>query len=177
MYNFSLDIGVYFCTYWFGFPSCLNVAHSVFNQTVTLSMLGLSGYETIEQAEQGLASALWFAIYDTFECALVCGWIEFYGFYSSTIFTFYDTWTPTTESPGFDDINYSKYASDAESSLAAIIDADVVNAPYSAIEEFSGYLSERLAIEVKIGAESSNCQDALLVSNFAVGIPVLIEGY
>lgn len=172
-YNFSLDIGVYFCTYWFGFPSCLNVAHSVFNQTVTLSMLGLSGYETIEQAEQGLASALGFASYDTFECALVCGWIEFYGFYSSTIFTFYDTWTPTTESPGFDYINYSKYAFDAESSLAAIIDADVVNAPYSAIEEFSGYLSERLAIEVNIGAESSNCQDAPLASNLAVGIPAV----
>ena len=43
---------------------------------------------------------------------LICGWIEFYGFYSSTRFTFHDTWTPTTESPGFDDINFSTRASD-----------------------------------------------------------------
>ena len=175
-YNFSLDINVYFCSYWYGFPTCLNVGHALFNQTVTLSMLGLSGYETIAEAEQGLADALGFASYDTFECALVCGWIEFYGFYSSTVFTFYDVWSPTTESPGFDDINFSKYASDAESSLAEIINADVVNAPYSVIDEFSGYLSDRLGIEIQIGTEAANCEDAPFSSNFAVGIPVLIEG-
>lgn len=111
-YNFSLDIGVYFCNYWYGFPVCLNVGHALFEQTVTLAMLGLSGYETIQAAEEGLASALGFASYDTFECVLVCGWIEFYGWYSSTIFTFYDVWTPTTESPGFDDINFSAWARD-----------------------------------------------------------------
>ena len=111
-YNLSLDVGVYFCSYWFGFPTCLNVFHDVFNQTVTLAMLGLSGYETIAAAEEGLADALGFASYDTFKCVLICGWIEFYGFYSSTVFTFHDTWTPTTESPGFDDINFSAWARD-----------------------------------------------------------------
>lgn len=111
-YHFSLDIGVYFCNYWYGFPVCLTVGHALFEQTVTLAMLGLSGYETIQAAEEGLASALGFASYDTFECVLVCGWIEFYSFYSSTVFTFYDVWTPTTESPGFDDINFSVWARD-----------------------------------------------------------------
>jgi len=111
-YNFSLEIGVYFCSYWYGFPTCLNVGHGVFNQTVTLERMGLSGYETIAAAEEGLASALGFASYDTFECVLVCGWIEFYGWYSSTIITFWDVWTPTTESPGFDDINFSAWARD-----------------------------------------------------------------
>jgi hypothetical protein len=120
-YNFSLDIGVYFCSYWFGFPTCLNVGHALFEQTVTLAMLGLSGYETIAEAEQGLASALGFASYDTFECALVCGWIEFYGFYSSTIFTFHDVWTPTTESPGFDDINFSSRARDIADITAGML--------------------------------------------------------
>ena len=172
-YNFSLDIGVYFCSYWFGFPTCLNVGHALFEQTVTLAMLGLSGYETIAEAEQGLANALGFASYDTFECALVCGWIEFYGFYSSTVFTFYDVWTPTTESPGFDDINFSKSASEAETSLSAIISADIVNAPYSALEEFSGYLSDRLGVEINIGTDAASCEDAPKVQNlvFVPAIP------
>jgi hypothetical protein len=172
-YNFSLDIGVYFCSYWFGFPTCLNVGHALFEQTVTLAMLGLSGYETIAEAEQGLASALGFASYDTFECALVCGWIEFYGFYSSTVFTFHDVWTPTTESPGFDDITFSQPASEAEPSLSTIIGADIVNAPYSALEAFSGYLSDRLGVEINIGTDAASCEDAPKVQSlvFVPAIP------
>lgn len=146
-YNFSLDIGVYFCSYWFGFPTCLNVGHALFEQTVTLAMLGLSGYETIAEAEQGLANALGFASYDTFECALVCGWIEFYGFYSSTVFTFYDVWTPTTESPGFDDINFSARASDV-----ADISEDITNGAITEVEgaDSISQIIEALA-RVKIG--------------------------
>ncbi len=111
-YHFSLDIGVYFCTYWYGFPRCFNVGHALFEKTVTLATLGLSGYETIAAAEQGLANALGFASYDTFKCILACGWIDYYGWYSNTIITFYDVWTPTTDSPGFDDINFSTWARD-----------------------------------------------------------------
>ena len=142
-YNFSLDIGVYFCSYWFGFPTCLNVGHALFEQTVTLAMLGLSGYETIAEAEQGLANALGFASYDTFECALVCGWIEFYGFYSSTVFTFYDVWTPTTESPGFDDINFSKPASEFVDEIAGIW-FNEVSMPQSSATTIEAKLSKSL---------------------------------
>ena len=124
-YNFSLEIGVYFCSYWYGFPTCLNVGHGVFDQTVTLERMGLSGYETIAAAEEGLASALGFASYDTFECVLVCGWIEFYGWYSSTIITFWDVWTPTTESPGFDDINFSAWARDVSEILEDINNGEI----------------------------------------------------
>jgi hypothetical protein len=170
-YNFSLDIGVYFCNYWYGFPVCLNVGHALFEQTVTLAMLGLSGYETIQAAEEGLASALGFASYDTFECVLVCGWIEFYGWYSSTVFTFYDVWTPTTESPGFDDINFSKPASEAESALAEILNADIINGHFSILEDISEKLSDQLGIEINIGTQAANCEDAPLASNFVIAIP------
>lgn len=142
-YHFSLDIGVYFCSYWYGFPTCLTVGHALFEQTVTLAMLGLSGYETIQAAEEGLASALGFASYDTFECVLVCGWIEFYGWYSSTVFTFYDVWTPTTESPGFDDINFSIWARDvAEISngitTGAISDSEGIESLLEIFEDLTG---------------------------------------
>jgi len=172
-YNFSLEIGVYFCSYWYGFPTCLNVGHGVFNQTVTLERMGLSGYETIAAAEEGLASALGFASYDTFECVLVCGWIEFYGWYSSTIITFWDVWTPTTESPGFDDINFSKPAADAESSLAVVMNADIVNAPFSALQELSEHVSGQLGVEINIGSAGANCDDSPIASHLVVAIPVL----
>jgi hypothetical protein len=172
-YHFSLDIGVYFCSYWYGFPTCLTVGHALFEQTVTLAMLGLSGYETIQAAEEGLASALGFASYDTFECVLVCGWIEFYGWYSSTVFTFYDVWTPTTESPGFDDINFSKPASEAEPALAEILNADIINGPFSALEDISEKLSDQLGIEINIGTQAANCEDAPLASNLVIAIPAV----
>ena len=172
-YHFSLDIGVYFCSYWYGFPTCLTVGHALFEQTVTLAMLGLSGYETIQAAEEGLASALGFASYDTFECVLVCGWIEFYGWYSSTVFTFYDVWTPTTESPGFDDINFSKPASEAEPAMAEILNADIINGPFSALEDISEKLSDQLGIEINIGTQAANCEDAPLASNLVIAIPAV----
>ena len=141
-YNLSLDVGVYFCSYWFGFPTCLNVFHDVFNQTVTLAMLGLSGYETIAAAEEGLADALGFASYDTFKCVLICGWIEFYGFYSSTVFTFHDTWTPTTESPGFDDINFSAKARDLADISDNIGNGSVIEEVKDIFEEVLGGLAD-----------------------------------
>ncbi len=146
-YSVSLDLGVYYCTYWFGFPSCFNVFHDVFNATVTLAMLGLSGYETIAEAEQGLADALGFASYDTFKCVIYCAWIEFYSFYGSTIFMFYDTWTPTTESPGFDDITFSARARDV-----ADISEDIASGATTEVEgaDSISEIIEALA-RVKIG--------------------------
>jgi len=172
-YNLAVTLKVWFCiNYGYSTP-CVNTSRHVYNKTITLAKMGLSGYQTTAAAEAALAASLGFAGYDGFRCKLICGWLEFYRFYGSIVFNVVDVWTPTTESPAFDDINFSKSASEAETSLSAIISADIVNAPYSALEEFSGYLSDRLGVEINIGTDAASCEDAPKVQNlvFVPAIP------
>jgi hypothetical protein len=171
-YNLAVTFKVWFCINYGLSSSCVNTSRSVYNKTITLAKMGLSGYQTTAAAEAALAASLGFANYDGFRCKLICGWLDFYRFYGSIVFNVVDVWTPTTETPAFDDINYSKPASETEPSLSTIIGADIVNAPYSALEEFSGYLSERLGVEINIGTDAASCEDAPKVQSL-VFIPAI----
>jgi len=107
-YNLAVTLKVWFCiNYGYSTP-CVNTSRHVYNKTITLAKMGLSGYQTTAAAEAALAASLGFAGYDGFRCKLICGWLEFYRFYGSIVFNVVDVWTPTTESPAFDDINFSK---------------------------------------------------------------------
>ena len=111
-YNLAVTFKVWFCINYGLSSSCVTTSRSVYNKTITLAKMGLSGYQTTAAAEAALAASLGFANYDGFRCKLICGWLDFYRFYGSIVFNVVDVWTPTTESPAFDDINFSSKARD-----------------------------------------------------------------
>ena len=122
-YNLAVTLKVWFCiNYGYSTP-CVNTSRHVYNKTITLAKMGLSGYQTTEAAEAALAASLGFASYDSFRCKLICGWLDFYRFYGSIAFNVEDVWTPTTESPAFDDITFSKPGSDLADIFGSIFNS------------------------------------------------------
>ena len=172
-YNLSIELTINYCTYWYVFYNCITLIEGVLDTTNTLDVLQLVGYGSIQEAEAALANFEGYESYETFKCVLVCERLAQFTWFGDWYYFLTDVWTPINESPGFDDANFSRSASEAEPSLATILNADIVNGPLAALEEAAEKLSDQLGIEINIGTQAANCEDAPLASNLVIAIPAV----